>query len=96
MRSTMQLGKVTLASIQVASAGSRARAKASTRPADDVAIVAEIVAGQHGERTGARRPAGAPGRDDEAEHGPRRLGMGEIVDDVRRVQAEPPVASSRL
>ena len=88
MRSTMQLGKVALASIQAASSGSRAPANASTARRDDVAIVAEIVAGQHRERRQAVRPPLGQGGDDEAEHGPGRLGMGEVVRDVRRIEAE--------
>ena len=56
--------------------------------AQDVAIVAEVVARQHGERPHpARAPVGQR-RGDEAEDRAWRLGMGQIVRDVGRLQPE--------
>ena len=89
MRSTMQLGNATSASIQAASSGIARPREIQDAARDHRAIVLEIVAGEHGERAGAGSPPARQSLGDEAEHGARCAGMGEIVTDVRRVEPEP-------
>ena len=64
MRSTMPFGKATVVAHPGGEPGSCASARPATASRQTHAVVRDVVAGQHGERRGARRPGGraAPAR----------------------------------